>query len=381
MFFRERNFRLCAVGRLRRKAAHLLSFIENFAVDATLPRHSDFYRHFSVRRVRVKTHVIDPAFRYAFQPYALPDTRRPRVKTAVGMPLRRLFAARDVRLRVVLDADFQLVFPIPFQGAARFQRKRPIAARMPAETHSVEIYFRPMAYRAESDENALLPLQFRGQGKFQAIDAFFHPVAEFQPRRLRFRAVRHFDFIRLPAREKVPFPVQTDGFFPLHQRIRIPLFRLHFSVLLYVFLRFAVGGQKIFPTVFPPARFFAFYYIGNGFSCQQNAPPARKKIFAPVFCLFALVSTLPAPFFVFVSFSETEGEKTEIFREKVFAYPGKSVDNGRKISYNNNTEFCRCRLAVWRQLPKLIPASSTLVTCSKDKRPFWGVLFLEETEY
>ncbi len=25
----------------------------------------------------------------------------------------------------------------------------------------------------------------------------------------------------------------------------------------------------------------------------------------------------------------------------------------------------RCRLAVWRQLPKLFPASSTLVTCSK----------------
>ena len=130
-------------------------------------------------------------------------------------------------------------------------------------------------------------------------------------------------------------------------------------------MRFAAGGQKIFSPVFPPARFFAFYYIGNGFSCQQNAPPARKKIFAPVFRFFALVSTLPAPFFVFVSFSETEGEKTGIFREKVFAYPGKSVDNGRKISYNNDTEFCRCRLAVWRQLPKLIPASSTLVTCSK----------------
>lgn len=28
---------------------------------------------------------------------------------------------------------------------------------------------------------------------------------------------------------------------------------------------------------------------------------------------------------------------------------------------------CRCRLAVWRQLPKLIPASSTLVTCSNNK--------------
>ncbi len=33
---------------------------------------------------------------------------------------------------------------------------------------------------------------------------------------------------------------------------------------------------------------------------------------------------------------------------------------------------CRCRLAVWRQLPKLIPASSTLVTCSTKKAPFWG---------
>ena len=28
---------------------------------------------------------------------------------------------------------------------------------------------------------------------------------------------------------------------------------------------------------------------------------------------------------------------------------------------------CRCRLAVWRQLPKLFPASSTLVTCSKKR--------------
>ena len=113
-------------------------------------------------------------------------------------------------------------------------------------------------------------------------------------------------------------------------------------------------------------------------STKRAARP--KENFCARFPFFALVSTLPAPFFVFVSFSETEGEKTEIFREKVFAYPGKSVDNGRKISYNNDTEFCRCRLAVWRQLPKLIPASSTLVTCSKKGRlPCEGVLFWRKT--
>ena len=34
---------------------------------------------------------------------------------------------------------------------------------------------------------------------------------------------------------------------------------------------------------------------------------------------------------------------------------------------------CRCRLAVWRQLPKLLPASSTLVTCSKNRQTSQGV--------
>ena len=37
---------------------------------------------------------------------------------------------------------------------------------------------------------------------------------------------------------------------------------------------------------------------------------------------------------------------------------------------------CRCRLAVWRQLPKLFPASSTLVTCSKKKDVPCGAFFL-----
>ncbi len=36
----------------------------------------------------------------------------------------------------------------------------------------------------------------------------------------------------------------------------------------------------------------------------------------------------------------------------------------------------RCRLAVWRQLPKLFPASSTLVTCSKMKRTQMGAFSL-----
>ena len=31
---------------------------------------------------------------------------------------------------------------------------------------------------------------------------------------------------------------------------------------------------------------------------------------------------------------------------------------------------CRCRLAVWRQLPKLISAGPTPITCSKHAKPF-----------
>ncbi len=60
----------------------------------------------------------------------------------------------------------------------------------------------------------------------------------------------------------------------------------------------------------------------------------------------------------------------------------KTVDKGREKRYNKNAEnnqrLCRCRLAVWRQLPKLFPASSTPVTCSKNKEhPSWVLLFLE----
>ena len=44
--------------------------------------------------------------------------------------------------------------------------------------------------------------------------------------------------------------------------------------------------------------------------------------------------------------------------------------------------ICRCRLAVWRQLPKLFPASSTLVTCSKKKtHPSWVLFFLEDKAF
>ena len=42
--------------------------------------------------------------------------------------------------------------------------------------------------------------------------------------------------------------------------------------------------------------------------------------------------------------------------------------NGRRTRYN---KICRNRLAVWRQLPKLIPAGSTPVSCSKHQEmPF-----------
>ena len=37
---------------------------------------------------------------------------------------------------------------------------------------------------------------------------------------------------------------------------------------------------------------------------------------------------------------------------------------------------CRCRLAVWRQLPKLISAGPTPVTCSKNAKLFRASFFL-----
>ena len=58
----------------------------------------------------------------------------------------------------------------------------------------------------------------------------------------------------------------------------------------------------------------------------------------------------------------------------------KSVDIFKKMVYNEYTkiEKCRCRLAVWRQLPKLFPASSTLVTCSKKRTGVhFGTMHLE----
>ena len=38
---------------------------------------------------------------------------------------------------------------------------------------------------------------------------------------------------------------------------------------------------------------------------------------------------------------------------------------------------CRCRLAVWRQLPKLISAGPTPVTCSKNAKLFRASFFCD----
>ena len=57
-----------------------------------------------------------------------------------------------------------------------------------------------------------------------------------------------------------------------------------------------------------------------------------------------------------------ESEKFSAFMEK----RRKIVDIYAENGYNRDVKRKkrRCRLAVWRQLPKLFPASSTLVTCS-----------------
>ncbi len=50
-----------------------------------------------------------------------------------------------------------------------------------------------------------------------------------------------------------------------------------------------------------------------------------------------------------------------------------------------STSSCRNRLAVWRQLPKLIPAGSTPVSCSTNKRhacvPFVFLCYMIPTKY
>ncbi len=50
-----------------------------------------------------------------------------------------------------------------------------------------------------------------------------------------------------------------------------------------------------------------------------------------------------------------------------------------------STSSCRNRLAVWRQLPKLIPAGSTPVSCSTNKRhacvPFFFLCYMIPTKY
>ena len=56
-------------------------------------------------------------------------------------------------------------------------------------------------------------------------------------------------------------------------------------------------------------------------------------------------------------------------REKALTFPLKTgiIRKLKDAPQSCGAKISRCRLAVWRQLPKLLPASSTLVTCSKIK--------------
>ena len=49
-----------------------------------------------------------------------------------------------------------------------------------------------------------------------------------------------------------------------------------------------------------------------------------------------------------------------------------------KLCYIDSDNLSRCRLAVWRQLPKLISAGPTPVTCSKVKAPFGGAFLFRK---
>ena len=83
------------------------------------------------------------------------------------------------------------------------------------------------------------------------------------------------------------------------------------------------------------------------------------RFFPPFLCFFSFRFPLPP--------GHTLSEKRKVFSENLDCFR-KTVDFCEKIAYNNNSLLCRCRLAVWRQLPKLIPASSTLVTCSINRQ-------------
>ncbi len=59
----------------------------------------------------------------------------------------------------------------------------------------------------------------------------------------------------------------------------------------------------------------------------------------------------------------------------------KNTNAGSSLAANENI-ICRCRLAVWRQLPKLISAGPTPVTCSTSINGQSKVrLFLISTQY
>ena len=49
-----------------------------------------------------------------------------------------------------------------------------------------------------------------------------------------------------------------------------------------------------------------------------------------------------------------------------------------KLCYIDSDNLSRCRLAVWRQLPKLISAGPTPVTCSKVKAPLGGAFLFRK---
>ena len=100
------------------------------------------------------------------------------------------------------------------------------------------------------------------------------------------------------------------------------------------------------------------------FPRQAPENSGRRKggaLFPPFLCFFSFRFPLPP--------GHTLSEKRKVFSENIDCFR-KTVDFCEKIAYNNNSLLCRCRLAVWRQLPKLIPASSTLVTCSIFRRTF-----------
>ena len=64
---------------------------------------------------------------------------------------------------------------------------------------------------------------------------------------------------------------------------------------------------------------------------------------------------------------------TKLFRGSVHCH---RVQHGTTVTTGVFNLICRCRLAVWRQLPKLISAGPTPVTCSTWRRAFGAFLLI-----